>query len=266
MIEAAPEPCNLAAVNKVRQHSQAFLAASRRYAKENGIGVAVSLVLHSLLAFLALVVVARHAADVAAVPPPPFVPVDLIRLADETRAPPATLRAPVPQQKGGRPQQAASPNPAAVSATGKKPAPVDALDAKLHALARLKQPDSPLKIGEGEGPAPDDASNGAPAGSATYAIRDYVLAQVLRRWTLNLERTRERPLVVKIAVVMKRDGTILAADIVEQARTKTDVVFRDVAIGARNAVLLSSPIALPPGDYPKEMRFTLALDSRAVLR
>jgi hypothetical protein len=65
---------------------------------------------------------------------------------------------------------------------------------------------------------------------------------------------------------MKRDGSIVAADIVEQARAKTDVVFRDIAIGARNAVLLSSPIALPAGDYPKEMRFTLLMDTRAVLR
>jgi len=31
-------------------------------------------------------------------------------------------------------------------------------------------------------------------------------------------------------------------------------------------VLLSSPITLPAGDYPKEMRFTLKLDTRAVLR
>jgi hypothetical protein len=65
---------------------------------------------------------------------------------------------------------------------------------------------------------------------------------------------------------MKRDGTIATADIVEQARAKTDAVYRDIALGARNAVLLSSPIALPAGDYPKEMHFTLLLDTRAVLR
>jgi hypothetical protein len=192
------------------------------------------------------------------------VPVELIRLADETRSPPADLRSPVPQQKAGRPQQAASPNPQGVSATGTKP--IDALDAKLKALARLKQPDNKLALAEGSGVSNVDASNGAGGDSATYAIRDYVLAQVLRRWTLNLSRAGTRTMTVKIAVVMKRDGSIVTADIVEQARAKTDVVFRDIAIGARNAVLLSSPVTLPAGDYPKEMHFTLLMDTRAVLR
>jgi hypothetical protein len=243
-----------------------ILAAGRRYAGTNGRGVLGSLVLHGLLAFLALVVVASHTTDVARRQPvlPPFVPVELIRLADETRSPPADLRSPVPQQKAGRPQQAASPNPQGVSATGTKP--IDALDAKLKALARLKQPDNKLALAEGSGVSNVDASNGAGGDSATYAIRDYVLAQVLRRWTLNLSRAGTRTMTVKIAVVMKRDGSIVTADIVEQARAKTDVVFRDIAIGARNAVLLSSPVTLPAGDYPKEMHFTLLMDTRAVLR
>jgi hypothetical protein len=243
-----------------------MLAAGRRYAGANGAGVAGSLLLHAILAFLALVVVARHSAELASRPsqPFPFVPVELIRLADETRSPPAEQHAVIPQQKAGKPQDAATLAPNGVSPTGKKP--VDALDAKLKSLARLKQPESKLTIGEGAGISTVDAANGAPGDSATYAIRDYVLAQVLRRWTLNLSRAGTRPLAVKIAVVMKRDGTITTADIVEQARAKTDVIYRDIAIGARNAVLLSSPIALPAGDYPKEMHFTLLLDTRAVLR
>jgi hypothetical protein len=93
-----------------------------------------------------------------------------------------------------------------------------------------------------------------------------VLAQILRRWTLDLAKVRERPLVIPLRIVLKRDGTILSAEIVEQSRAKTDSRYRDVAIGARNAALLSSPIALPPGDYPKEMHFTLSLDTRAVVR
>lgn len=253
-------------MNELVPDIRQMLAAGRRYAGANGAGVLGSLVLHALLAFLALVVVARHTAEVARHPPvlPPFVPVELIRLADETRSPPAERFSPVPQQKAGRPQEAASPNPHGVSATGTKP--VDALDAKLKALARLKQPDNKLALAEGSGVSDVDASNGAGGDAATYAIRDYVLAQVLRRWTLNLSRASTRAMTIKIAVVMKRDGSIVAADIVEQARAKTDVVFRDIAIGARNAVLLSSPVALPAGDYPKEMHFTLLMDTRAVLR
>jgi len=248
--------------------TQQVLAAGRRYAKANGLGVALSLVLHGVLAFLVLVAVARHTTETTpiAVPLPPFVPIDLIRLGDETRSPPAATRSVVPQQKAGLPQEAATLVPRTVSPTGKKPAPVDAIDAKLKALARLKQPDSPLKLAEGQGVSNIDAASGAPGDTATYSIRDYVLAQVLRRWTLNLARAHDRLIVVKIAVTMKRDGTIATADIVEQARAKTDAVYRDIALGARNAVLLSSPIALPTGDYPKEMHFTLLLDTRAVLR
>lgn len=223
-----------------------------------------SLALHALLAFLVLVVVAHHTVTAAKEPEPHpvFLPVEVIRLGEETRSPPAEQHAVVPQQKAGRTQEAASPIPRGVSATGTRP--VDALDAKLKELARLKQPDTKLTIGQGF--AETDAANGAPGDAATYAIRDYVLAQVLRRWTLNIARTGDKPFAVKIAVVMKRDGTIAAADIVELARAKTDAVYRDIAIGARNAVLLSSPIALPAGDYPKEMHFTLLLDTRAVLR
>lgn len=242
-----------------------LLSAGRRYAEQNGAGVLISLLLHGAAAFLVLFAVAQHAIRVPQ-STEPFVPVDLIRLGAETQSPPAEHKAIVPQQKAGRPQEAASPTREAVSPTGRKPAPVDALDAKLKALARLKQPDSKLQIAEGQGISNVDAANGSPGSSATYSIRDYVLAQVLRRWTLNLSRAGDKALVVPVRVVMKRDGTIASAEIVEQGRAKTDVIYRDIAIGARNAVLLSSPIALPVGDYPKEMHFTLMLDTRAVLR
>jgi hypothetical protein len=241
------------------------LSVGRRYAEENGIGVAISLLLHGLAVFLVLFSIMNHSARV---PSGTFhvVPVDVIRLGEETRSPPAEQHSVVPQQRAGRPQQEASPTREAVSPTGTNPAPADALDAKLRALARLKQPETKLAVAEGQGVSNVDASNGAPGNTATYSIRDYVLAQVLRRWTLDLSRTDGRALMVPIRVTMKRDGTIASAEIVETARAKIDVVYRDIAIGARNAVLLSSPIVLPAGDYPKEMHFTLKLDTRAVVR
>lgn len=241
-------------------------ASGRRYAEENGIGVAVSVFLHGLLVVLVVFAVMHQRPVRFTDNAFPMVPVDLIRLGAETQSPPAEQRALVPQQRSGRPQTEASPTREAVSPTGRKPAPLDALDAKLRALARLKQPDTPLKLDAGEGISNVDAASGAPGNAATYSVRDYVLAQVLRRWTLDLSRAEGRTLVVPIRVTMKRDGTIASAEVVEAARSKTDVVYRDIALGARNAVLLSSPIALPPGDYPKEMRFTLRLDTRAVVR
>jgi hypothetical protein len=243
-----------------------FLSAGRRYAEENGAGLAVSLLLHGVAAFLLLFTAAHQLAKEPPQIAMRYVPVDLIRLGEKTQSPAAEEKALIPQQKAGRPQTETSPLRDAVSPTGKKPAPVDALDAQLKALARLKQPDSKLKLVEGEGVSNVDAANGPLGDTATYSIRDYVLAQVLRHWTLNLARVAQRPLVIPIRVVMKRDGTITLAEIVEQSRAKTDAIYRDIAIGARNAILLSSPIVLPAGDYPKEMHFTLLLDTRAVLR
>ncbi|MDR3528247.1 MAG: hypothetical protein P4L57_13310 [Rhizomicrobium sp.] len=237
----------------------------RRYAKENGAGVAVSLALHALLLCLVLLQLVQHSA-VKSFRPEPFVAVDLVRLGEETRSPPAALHALVPQQKAGRHQDEASPVRAAVSPTGKKPPPEDALDAKLRALARLKQPNTKVTLDPGQGVAAADFSNGLEGDAATYSIRDYVLAQVLRRWTVDLAKVKDRPLVIALRVTMKRDGSIALSEIVEQGRAKTDAYYRDIAIGARNAVLLSSPIGLPPGDYPKEMHFVLKLDTRAILR
>jgi len=244
--------------------AQQFLEDGRRYVRDNGIGVGASVLLHGLLLCLVLFGLVRHGA-VTPSRPESFVAIDLVRLGAETHSPPAPHKGLVPQQKAGRPQDEASMRRAAVSATGKKP-PQDALDAKLRALARLKQPNSNVKIVQGQGVSTDDVSNGIEGDAAVYSIRDYVLAQVLRRWTVDFGKVKDRPLSIGLKVTMKRDGSILLAEIVEQARLKTDAYYRDIAIGARNAVLLSSPINLPPGDYPKEMHFVLTLNTRAVLR
>jgi hypothetical protein len=248
-------------VNLLAQH---ILEDSCRYAKENGMGVAVSLALHALLLGLVLLELVRHSPMIPT-RPEPFVAIDLVRLGEETRSPPAEHHGLVPQQKAGRRQEESSPVRAAVSPTGKK-APEDALDTKLRALAKLKQPNTTVKLETGQGVSNEDVSNGIEGDAAAYSIRDYVLAQVLRRWTVDLGKVKDRPLIIALQVTMKRDGNIVVADIVEQARVKADAYYRDIAIGARNAVLLSSPITLPPGDYPKEMHFVLKLNTRAILR
>ena len=120
------------------------------------------------------------------------------------------------------------------------------------ALAKLRQPPSNLKIADGQGVSNVDAANGAPGDRALYSVKDYVRAQVERRWSLNLAKLAGRNFTIPIRVVMKRDGTIVSAEIVEEARTKTDAPYRDIALSARNAVILSSPIALPPGDLPAD--------------
>ena len=44
------------------------------------------------------------------------------------------------------------------------------------------------------------------------------------------------------------DGAVTQVDILDDARYTTDALYHDVALRARNAVLLSSPFTLPQGD------------------
>ncbi|MDE1938976.1 MAG: cell envelope integrity protein TolA [Alphaproteobacteria bacterium] len=241
-----------------------LLTAARKVAARPG--VLGSLLLHGLAALIIFLFIVKNASQTVLQAPLHIVPIDLIRLGEETVSPSAARKAVVPQEQAAHPQEAASPRRAAVSPTGKKQAPEDALDAKLRALARLRQPPTKLNL-QGTGASNvEAASSGAQGNQATYSIRDYVRAQVERRWYYNFSKLGGRTVIVPIRIAMKRDGTIVSAEIVEEERAKHDVAYRDVALSARNAALLSSPIALPPGDYPKTMHMTLDMNPRDVLR
>jgi hypothetical protein len=89
-----------------------------------------------------------------------------------------------------------------------------------------------------------------------------VRAQVMRRWNLDLELLGSKRIIVALHVTMKANGTISLAEVVDKHRYATDAIFRQVAMSARNAVILSSPISLPPGNYPATTDMTLKLDPR----
>jgi hypothetical protein len=46
----------------------------------------------------------------------------------------------------------------------------------------------------------------------------------------------------------------------------SDAVYRSISLSARNAVLLSSPISLPPGEYSDVMDMTLVFNPRDMRR
>jgi len=66
--------------------------------------------------------------------------------------------------------------------------------------------------------------------------------------------------------VMTRDGKIEKAEIIDKERYRTDAVFRDIALSARNAVLLSSPVPLPAGNYAEVMDMVLNFNPRDALQ
>jgi hypothetical protein len=96
-------------------------------------------------------------------------------------------------------------------------------------------------------------------------VRDFIRAAVVRRWSLNLAMLGVQNYKVQVHVQMTRKGVVTLAEIIDQKRFKTDATYREIALSARNAVLLSSPFALPPGDYHDGMDMVLSLNPRDTL-
>lgn len=228
-----------------------------------GPGVAGSLLLHGLALLLILLLFVRSAQQISQ-KQPPFLPVDVVQLGDETTAPPAPNHAAVPQQKAMK-GPAGAPKPEAYAPNRTK-APRDELEVQLKNLSRLRQPDSDLKIENG---ASDDlaTSNGAAPGAATaYSVRDYIRAQILRRWVFDFSTLGNRNISIPLRVSLTGRGVVIVAEIMDHHRYVTDKVFRDVALSARNAVLLSAPFKLPDGAPKDGIDFTLDLNPRDTLR
>jgi hypothetical protein len=146
-------------------------------------------------------------------------------------------------------------------------APLDNFAAKLNALAHLKQDNARLPaLNNAEGSDEDATSDSAvPGDEATYAVKDFIRAQVQRRWSVDFSLPGARGMSVLIHLQMKSDGRVIFAEIVDQHRYKTDASWREVALSARNAVLLSSPFALPAGHYKSVMDMTLRFDPKDTL-
>jgi outer membrane biosynthesis protein TonB len=265
--------------------------AARQIATERP-GLIGSLLLHALAAFLLL----QHMSS-PILPPAALriIPVDMIELARETISPSAPTNA-VPQQPQAAapnaprnivPQQrratvpvpprepviaqsqAAIPNALNPAEPSPSDTPTNALQAKLEALSKLRQPDSDARLRDGAGVSNQAAgNNGARRGDvATYSVRDYVRAQVVRHWNLNLEELGDRNAVVAIHVVLNPDGTLVKAEIVDDPGLNKDAILRSIALSARNAVILSAPFTFPAGGIaPDATDMVLTLNPRDVLR
>lgn len=228
-----------------------MIQAARTLWQENRAGLTGSLLLHLMVALLALWWGVTH--PVARQPPLKAMLVDLVALPTIVPGPPGgaetPLRAPVPT----------APKVQGVRPKAETPPP-DELESRIAALAQLRAPDTAL-------PAPD---NGAGAGNGTggggYSLADFVRAQILRRWWPQLEGGASGGMPVAIRLKMTRAGVISDVEIVDQNRFTTDKLFRNMALSARNAAMLASPISLPPGKYDAMMDIAITLDPHAVLR
>jgi hypothetical protein len=235
----------------------------RRQMEEVGPGLIASLLLHGLAALLLLYFM--QSAMRAPQNTPRILPIDLVQLGEETISPPAAQRALVPQQLSAA-RQLAKPTPTGTAPRKTKPFE-DELEVRLKALSKLRQPDAKLapldNTGESDLTA---ASEGVPGSEAAYSVKDFIRAQVERRWSLDLGMLGSRNFAVAIHIALNGRGIVTKSEIVDVKRYKVDIAYREVALSARNAVLLSSPIKLPPGRFADGLDFILMLNPRDTLR
>lgn len=255
-------------------------------------GLFGSAVLHALVALLIVFGLPRLVETPAEVEQ--VVPIDLVRLGDKTASPPAPEQAAMPQQEATEvsPQRPPDPVPVPQSpppsrtapsmpaerpkpevlATAKpqrKPSPpLDDLDARLHALARLRQPTLPVppnprqQDGPGFSSLTASSANAVPGAQATYSTKDFIRAQIERHWIMDRSALGPGNWVVSIHITVSRDGRVTGAEVVDDPRFGSDAAFHALALSARNAALLSSPLTLPPDRYNAIKDMTLDFDAR----
>jgi len=282
---------------KVSSGDAEFWAGLRRpRADRFGCGLIGSLALHVLAALL----IVFGLPSLLQTPPEvvQVMPIDLVQLGAKTASPPAEEKAALPQERAAmssteqppdavpvpqtpppsqampsKPAERPKPEAPAAPKPQKRPAPpLDDLTARLKSLARLRQPPAPLppnpRQQDGPGISSTTASNDAAVlgAQATYSVKDFIRAQVERHWYLDKSALRAGSSPVSIHMLINRDGRVGNAEIVGDPRFATDPAFYALALSARNAVLLSSPLTLPPGRYDAVKDMTLDFDPRKALQ
>jgi len=228
-----------------------------RVRRETGPAVLLSLLLHGLLLLLALWYLGHR----PAITPAQLraLPVDLVIGGGAGQA---TSAAPATRLQIAPPHPESAPVPEGISPKGVRQ-PEDELSAKLRALAQLKTPDAALPNADNTA-VPGGGGEGAVEGN--YALKDFIRAQILRRWLPDLSIPGARDMPVLLRVRLLKSGAIDDVGIVDQRRFYSDKAFHNMALSARNAALLASPIQIPGVKYEKTQTLTIDLDPRAVLR
>jgi len=229
----------------------AALYVDQRSAASGAVHPRRSALLGSILIHTALILVLLHeVAPNDSESSIKFFPVELVQLTDRATTP-VLAKADLPRQQTAsvRPQVKKSP-PSSVPLTEPRPVtaapekgvepiplpPKDALQSRLDAFAKLSLPGNDSISAAG---------NGVAQGPPGYDVKDYIRAQVEHHWSLDLDAIEDRKISVAIHVVLTPDGVVRKAEIVNNQHA--DAEYRWLAISARNAALLASPVTLPAG-------------------
>jgi hypothetical protein len=189
------------------------------------------------------------------------IPIDVVLIGNEAEEPP-----PVPvsaPQDEIETSAALATAPPGSSPSNERP---DEIELKLQRLAQTLQPGADARPATRDpNPARVAPMRGTGA-DGTYRVTDFVRAQVERRWGPDLAALGNRIFSVRIRVEMTGQGVVTKADVVPDPRLDGDADYQAIARSARNAVLLSSPFALPRGDYGDALAFILNLSTADALR
>ncbi len=224
---------------------------------KNGPGILLSLALHGLLLLLALWYLAYR--PVLRDTPLRAFPVELVIGGSMGQGPSPK---PATQVQVARPRPESTPVPQGVRPDATRDME-DELSAKLRAMAQLKTADAALPNAD-ISTAPGGGGDGT--GEGNYALKDFIRAQILRRWLPDLSIPGARDMPVLVRVRLLKSGVIDDIFIVDQQRFHDDKAFRNMALSARDAALLASPIQIPGVKYEKTQTLTINLDPKAVLR
>ena len=227
--------------------------------------MAISALLHGAILLLALLLwgLARGTAPLPAGPQP--IPIDLVEEGPETVSPDGE-KAKVPQQRAT--EAAEHPTPQAVPVP-KRAAPVQAPGKQApHKDQDHSQPD-PRRTPSPQPQEGDGISNvttgadGILGGRAAYGVKDYVRAQIERRWYPQGSALLRNDWVVQLHLQLDENGSVEKAEIVDGGKMG-DAAYRDFAYSVRNAAVLSAPFALPPGLDDAARDLTLDFNPRRV--
>ncbi len=103
-------------------------------------------------------------------------------------------------------------------------------------------------------------------GQLTMSERDAVRHQIEKCWSFPGGARDAENLVVDIRLRLNADGTVITAELVDNARAARDSFFRAAAESARRAVHLCSPLRLPPKKYEEWKNMVLRFNPREMFR
>lgn len=222
-------------------------------APETRTGLLGSLALHGLFALLLLFV----APKLITTPRPveSTVPVEIVEL-----APPASpagevvLPRPVPPREAPTRPRALPHLPEQSRAEMPKPTAPPAPEAP-QSIAGLNM--SVARSGTG-------AAGAGARPRGMFDVKDLIREQIERHWIFDRQKLPQGNRTVLLRVTINRDGTVAAAEILDDPQHGLDPAYQILARSARNAALLASPLAIPPERYQEVKEITLRMNPALV--